>query len=385
MSTSTEVSEATEALIKQLEADLEQITESIVSGYRFGIASYRDASPEVLNDARDGARASILVGASIMRGEVSGSTFTEPLRDVGRRRAEQGIPLHDVLLAYLIGSQIFWDTVFEIAPEDEAERLSILTTLTKASFDLLQHAVAAVSEGYLEVEAGRVADVEHENQALVETIAGLREPTARHAQRAEALGVDLQSLSWCIVAEAGRDSAGASARRLRADFPGAAIGRIGTMVVGFFSGAEAPRFDVGPAGSARCQKDPARAFRRARSALEVARHLGEARARYEDVVPLALVLSAPPEEREEFVKAQLGDLLADPLGEELISSLRSYYGHGHSVAAAARALFVHRHTLEYRLSRIEDLTGVDIREPGSRLLLELALSLKGEPGPRKKV
>ena len=384
MSTDVVVGEATEKLIKELEARLEEITESIVSGYQTSITSYREASPEILADARDGARASILVGASIMRGEVTGSTFTEPLRDVGRRRAEQGIPLHDVLLAYLIGSQIFWDTVFEIAPEDETQRLAILSTLTKASFDLLQHAVAAVSEGYLEVESGRVADVEHENQALVETIAGLRQPTARHEQRAEALGIDLDALSWCIVGQSDRESAGTNARRLRAHFPGAAIGRIGALVVGFFPAEEAPSLDIEPCGSATCEQDPARAFRRARAALEVARHTGESRARYEEVVPLAMVLSAAPEERDAFVNAQLGDILADPLGEELITSLRSYYAHGQSVAAAARDLFVHRHTLEYRLNRIESLSNVDIREPGTRLLLELALSLKVDEKASKK-
>jgi purine catabolism regulator len=64
------------------------------------------------------------------------------------------------------------------------------------------------------------------------------------------------------------------------------------------------------------------------------------------------------------------------MGEELVKSLDAYYAAGQSIAAAARSLFVHRHTLEYRLSRIETLLARDIRSPNERLLLELALAIR---------
>jgi DNA-binding PucR family transcriptional regulator len=101
---------------------------------------------------------------------------------------------------------------------------------------------------------------------------------------------------------------------------------------------------------------------------------------YDEVVPLALVLDAPPEERSAFIDAQLGRVLGDPLGEDLVASLRAFYAAGQSVAAAARTLHVHRHTLEYRLGRLEALLGRDIRANEPRLLLELALSLRAAQG-----
>jgi DNA-binding PucR family transcriptional regulator len=99
---------------------------------------------------------------------------------------------------------------------------------------------------------------------------------------------------------------------------------------------------------------------------------------YDDVVPLAMVLAGPDEDRRAFISSQLGPLLKDPLGKELLKSLEAFYGAGQSVAAAARDLFVHRHTLEYRLSRIETVLGRDIRAPHTRMLLELAIALSDE-------
>jgi DNA-binding PucR family transcriptional regulator len=46
------------------------------------------------------------------------------------------------------------------------------------------------------------------------------------------------------------------------------------------------------------------------------------------------------------------------------------------LAAAARNLYVHRHTLEYRLNRIEALLGADPKNQPTRLFLELALALR---------
>jgi purine catabolism regulator len=44
-------------------------------------------------------------------------------------------------------------------------------------------------------------------------------------------------------------------------------------------------------------------------------------------------------------------------GTALVASLRSWLEHGRSTSAAARALSIHKHTLAYRLGRVEQLTG----------------------------
>lgn len=368
-----------------LEARLDAVANTMVKRYRTRMESYMDASPEVLADIREWAKGSAVVSAGIITGTLDVQNFIEPLTDVGRQRAEQGFPLHDVLQANLIGAEVLWETVWDIAPDDEHARLLIADTVMRGTMDLLQHAVSAVSNGYLEVEQARVADEEYDIQALVETLAGIRTPDRRHEERAESLGIDLPGLTWCVVAKSSHEDAGSQVRSMRRDNPGAAVGRIGGTIIAYMSGPERPQPDVTPAGIAGA-RDPVRGYEHARGSLDVALHLNRDRVCYEDVVPLALILGGPAEDREAFVQAQLGPLLGDPMAEDLLKSLQMFYGSGQSIAAAARELFVHRHTLEYRLQRIETLLQRDLKAPQDRLLLELALAIRQgaakKEGPR---
>lgn len=358
-----------------LDARLDYVADTMVKRYRTRMESYMDASPEVLADIREWAKSSAVVSAGIITGALDVQDFIEPLTDVGRQRAEQGFPLHDVLQANLIGAEVLWETLWDIAPDNEADRLLIADTVMKATMDLLQHAVSAVSNGYLEVEQARVADEEYDTQAVVETLAGIRTADRRHEERAEALGIDLTGLTWCVVAKSSHEDAGSQVRGMRRDNPGAAVGRIGSTIIAYMSGPDRPQPELTPVGIAGA-RDPVRGYEHARGSLDVALHLNRDKVCYEDVVPLALILGGPADDREAFVQAQLGPLLGDPMSEDLLKSLQMFYSSGQSIAAAARELFVHRHTLEYRLQRIETLLQRDLKGPQDRLLLELALAIR---------
>ena len=358
-----------------VEARKDAIAETMIERYRERIGTYANATPEILADAREWANGSIEMTLGIITGKLDVRDFDEALVEVGRRRALQGFPLHDVLQANLIGAEVLWETAWAIAPRDPEALTQILAVSMKATLDLLQHAVKALSDGYLEVDNARVADEEYDMQALVETLAGIREADRRHEERADLRGVDLGALRWCVVARTESESIGSAVRALRRNSPNAAVGRIGRTVIAYLPGDDVPAPGVSPAGIARAD-DTVRGYKRARATLEVALHLEQDRVSYEDVVPLAMVLGGPAEERAAFVDAQLGPLLADQMGEDLIKSLDAYYAAGSSVAAAARDLYVHRHTLEYRLQRIETLLGKDVKAPDNRLLLELALAIR---------
>jgi purine catabolism regulator len=60
-------------------------------------------------------------------------------------------------------------------------------------------------------------------------------------------------------------------------------------------------------------------------------------------------------------------------GFRLLSTFRSYLEQGMSLKATAERLGVHPHTVEYRLSRFQQICGLDLRRPEDRLTLELAL------------
>ena len=56
----------------------------------------------------------------------------------------------------------------------------------------------------------------------------------------------------------------------------------------------------------------------------------------------------------------------------LLPSLRVYLEHGANLNSAARALFIHRHTLRYRLEQIAEILKVDIDSQEVLLNLQIA-------------
>ena len=58
---------------------------------------------------------------------------------------------------------------------------------------------------------------------------------------------------------------------------------------------------------------------------------------------------------------------------DLVRTLRVYLAAGANASEAADRLFLHRNSLLYRLARIEELTGLDLKDPRARLALQLGL------------
>lgn len=86
-----------------------------------------------------------------------------------------------------------------------------------------------------------------------------------------------------------------------------------------------------------------------------------------------------PHERDDFINEVLGNLLAYDLENqsELVNTLEVWINNRLNIAQAARELFIHRNTMLYRISNIEDLLQVDLEEPTELLSIQLALSLLG--------
>jgi len=65
--------------------------------------------------------------------------------------------------------------------------------------------------------------------------------------------------------------------------------------------------------------------------------------------------------------------LDDESGSEFTPSLRAYLDHFGDVRTAASDLHVHPNTLRYRIRRIQELTGMDLDDPATRLVVALSL------------
>ena len=77
---------------------------------------------------------------------------------------------------------------------------------------------------------------------------------------------------------------------------------------------------------------------------------------------------------------------ATPREPDLLPSLEAFLQHNGSWEGAARALGIHRHTLRARIARVEALTGLDLDDAESRVLLLLAIlsrpnaTIRRDPG-----
>jgi purine catabolism regulator len=130
------------------------------------------------------------------------------------------------------------------------------------------------------------------------------------------------------------------------------------------------------AGSAVPTTDVARSLREARYALRVCRIEDWKQAGFADLGSYRLLLSmAEPDALRAFADAMLAPLDAydrDNKGE-LLDSLQAFLQHNARWETAAADLFVHRHTLRYRMRKVEELSGRDLSSSFDRMEFWLAL------------
>jgi purine catabolism regulator len=130
------------------------------------------------------------------------------------------------------------------------------------------------------------------------------------------------------------------------------------------------------AGSAVTADEVARSLREARYALQVCRLEGWPHAGFEDLGTYRLLLSmSDPDALRAFADAMLAplDLYDHEHNGELIGSLQAFLQHNARWETAAAQLYVHRHTLRYRMRKVEELTGRDLTNSFDRMEFWLAL------------
>src|SRR4051794_10312521 len=251
---------------------------------------------------------------------------------------------------------------------------------------LLHQAVTVVA---LELLRGRVADTTERRLAgdvLSEIVAGtLRGPEL--ARRLEPFG--LRSGVAALVLEADEDIV---EEALRDEATGRLVARSGSLTCALLPGfpedelhelGERVRARVGgragagravPAGEAR------RAYHEARCALEaLALANGSAATRLataRDLGSFQLLLAL----QDSDALGLFCDALLEPIetgeghyGGELMRSLEAFIEANGQWEAAARRLYCHRHTLRYRIRKIEELTGRDLGSARDRIEFWLAL------------
>lgn len=250
--------------------------------------------------------------------------------------------------------------------------------------------VAARIGALLFDEARAGADLSREFGAVLTAGPGRRHDTAV-AALGEVLGRDAEGLHTVVCVTPWADDtpavrAVASAAALAA-VPAAGASSLAALVRlrspdrldPALSAGDRLRSEAGQAATAgiaaprRGLAELAASWREARAAARAARaepRLGPV-ARWSSIGPYRL-LTALPETGSEAGDPAVAPLLF-PVHRELAHTAEVFLDHAGQAGRAAAALGVHRQTLYYRLSRIQQITGLDLNDGEDRLLLHMAV------------
>ena len=334
------------------------------------------------------------------------SLSAEVLADIrlsAARRAEERVPLDAVLTAYHVGARIGWQALVDAAEPEEADALvaSGVRVLHYA-----QQVTAAVAAAYLEEQQTIYGEERDARRALASALLS-GEPADALAAR---LGVVIAP-AYVVVSlrigpnedEADRGVGGAVAARRKVRRAHAAIEEwIGAPVVGLLDpSGGAVLLPTAPAeamGAAERLPELVESVAKAAGAEVIAGgavalgvgDVARAAQQSQDVVRLARQLRKPPGGyllRDVLLEYQLtrpsdaqGELarLLDPLDKnpDLPRTLDVYLANDLDRRRTAGALHVHPNTLDYRLRRIVELTGLDPSTSRGLQLLGAALAAR---------
>jgi sugar diacid utilization regulator len=267
----------------------------------------------------------------------------------------------------------------------------------------------------LELERSRAPDWQSEEVAGVFVAAVLaREVTDRGdiLARATELGADLEKGAGAIVLRAAPRTAQTgewrarvltlAMRTLRALAPGALAtaeeGEVATEIAALVPARDEERLQRAAAALARELEDALGGFHltigasrrvadpvdlyRAGNEARLAVNVGEAEGRpllaFEDTGAYRLLLPAmseDPGELKRFFAETIEPLAAydDQYETDLVATVEAYLDNDGNVAATAKQLFTHRHTVRYRLERVRELCGHDVSATEGREKLGLGL------------
>ena len=119
------------------------------------------------------------------------------------------------------------------------------------------------------------------------------------------------------------------------------------------------------------------AFREAVMSLEIGRifYSSETVLYYSRLGIGRLIYDLPEESGRLFLKELFGEGSPDDLDDETLSIIDAFFENNLNIAETARRLYVHRNTLVYRLEKLRQATGLDLRIFDDAIAMKLALMI----------
>lgn len=319
--------------------------------------------------------------------------FYDAAQETGRRRAEQQLPLDDVLRSFRLGGRLVWQALTDQARAAGEVNNEAMLDLATRVWEVVDAISAQVAQAYHAAERGLVRADEQRRASLWE---GLLQGRAVDAGFAYEAGRTLRlpiSGPYVVVTAAGPggvDSVeplgavleklgAASAWQLRADVLVGLVSLPGRDVVK--ATAAVGSVLATAAGVSLVVEGLVAVHTAYRQSVLAMRTVPPGRTEVvclAERLPEALLLSSP-ELTDSLLQTHLRGLL-DLGGDErgfLLETLATWVGTGGSATRSAQVLHCHRNTVLNRIHRIEGL--IEQRLTGGELPLELGLIVRALP------
>jgi hypothetical protein len=360
--------------------DIEEVARRMVAVFQAEIPAYRTLPEAMLKgEIAEVSRRNLGVFFRSLADE-RGLSDEEliPFCESARQRAAEGLPLEDLLRAYRLGGRLGWEALVAAAePHEEATLLPGVARLMQ----YVDRLSDAVTDAYHDERRHLFSDEERRVQELFDGLQNAAPLEPRTIDLARHLDFPLEDryLPFVLALASGPAHAHAqmaAALRQRDVLAVPAGDRVcGLLPLG------SDRTVLAEGGTLRAVGPPTpRAELSAmlvdlRLLIDVARRAGrDGDLRLEEFLPELLLARSP------HLGAMLESRVYGPLesaaekgGADLLTTLEAFLSTGLDRRATADRLHVHPNSLDYRLRRIEELTGLLFADPDAVMLLALAI------------
>ena len=371
-------------------ARLPDLVERVVERILAEIEFYRDRDVVSLEDLRGSVRDNLE--------SMVGQLTTDPPPDLsapratGRRRAEQGTPLADILHAYRIGFAALWEAIVDEARQRTQAPSEMLVDAASVVWWLIGEYTQELTVAYREAAAELPLAGARERAALVEALftGGIPDrDTLWEAAKllrlpwegvfvvvaVETSGLAQEGLPDAEALLAGRGIG--SAWRLHPDIQMGVVSlrHRDTVPLLLELLGRGVRVRAGVSPIYHALGETPRALHYARLVQTSLPPGAPAVAQFEET-PLRVLAAAAPDAAGELARTVLGAVLDLPVQDRsmLLGTLRAWFEAGGSAVETGRRIYCHPNTVRYRLRRLQEHTGRSLDNP--RAVAELLAALE---------
>lgn len=343
------------------------------------IPLYRTGQTVTAPELRQSIKDNLGFVVTAMRRPHSRRDLSTP-QETGHRRAQQSVPLPEVLQVYRVSFAVLWEALVEhVATRDDATSDALLRAASMI-WQLADEHALALTEAYRATTAEMLLANQRRRSALVEALlTGHPVPEAGPWDAASFLGFAPDG-ELVVVATETRGLAEESLDSIEQRLatlgivsgwrltPALQLGVVSLRpgqyetLLRFITDIASARTGISP--RYRQLGETPRALRLARAALS---QLPDRRAgvRVFGASPLAAMMACEPAEGHRLALQVLGNVLALPPEDRelLLETLEAYLDHEGSAERAGEVLHCHPNTVRYRLRRLHELTGRSLSDP----------------------